>query len=507
MDILERVIFSLTSDEVRRFKILSNRFKAEEEKKLLTLFDIIRSDKYGDEETETVKELYETNNAQTRNRYYRLRNKLLENLEKSLTFYHFKYKDSIHAYYDIQLSIMFRERGAYQVSLYFLKKAEKKARELDQFNILEIIYHEYTQLAMKDVEVEIEEVLERRKSNLEKVKIHRRNSEAIAILIQQLKRSNFQREKASVLEFIEKTKERVEATADIFHSTEGKIQIFRTVSALLLQKEAYDQLVAYTRTTIEDLDRNNQFNNDNHSERLLMRLWLVNSLFKTCRFHEAEQQLEVFEKEMVMYRRQNFVTYLFHFTNARINVMKCLGQNEASAAVIHDALQMRELRTSPEHEVYLMRSLADQQFLSGKHKEAAATLAGIPKLEGYEAMSEESKMFLAVFEMVVRYEAGDVAYVEATYALFKKAYRRLLKSELHHRVALFSELFVKFATEGSNTKVLNAVKSQLPKLQSLFHAGEQGSNEIILYDLYLQSKVQSGSYYELFLAQMTKQSR
>jgi hypothetical protein len=41
----------------------------------------------------------------------------------------------------------------------------------------------------------------------------------------------------------------------------------------------------------------------------------------------------------------------------------------------------------------------------------------------------------------------------------------------------------------------------------LFHAGEQGSNEIILYDLYLQSKVQGGSYYELFLAQMTKQSR
>ncbi|MBP6722181.1 MAG: hypothetical protein KA239_07660, partial [Bacteroidia bacterium] len=205
MDVLEKVIFSLTSDEVRRFKILSNRFKSEDEKKLIILFDTIRSEKFIDEEQEIVKSLYQTNDAQTRNRYYRLRNKLLENIEKSLTFYHFKYKDSIHAYYDIQLAIMFRERGGYGLALYFLKKAEKKAKELDQFNILEVIYEEYTQLAVKDIEIDIEEVLERRKANLEKVKIQRRNTEAIAIITQQLKKSNFSREKSSVIDLLEKT--------------------------------------------------------------------------------------------------------------------------------------------------------------------------------------------------------------------------------------------------------------------------------------------------------------
>ena len=366
MDVLEKVIFSLTSDEVRRFKILSNRFKADDEKKLIVLFDAIRSEKHVDAEEEIVKDLYASNDAQTRNRYYRLRNKLLENIEKSLTFYHFKYKDSIHAYYDIQLSIMFRERGSYQLALYFLKKAEKKARELDQFNILEQIYQEYTQLALKDIEIDIEEVLLRRKSNLEKIKIQRRNTEAIAIITQQLKKSNFSKEKSSVIELLEKTQKSIEQSAEIFHSAEGRIQIFRAVSASLLQKEAYGQLVSYTQKTIGEFEAGNLFNNDNHAERLLMRLWLINGLFKTGRFAEAEVQLEAFEKEMTMYKRQNYNTYLFHYTNTRINVWKCLGKTKESGALITEALASKELRSEPEHELYLMRSLADQQFHPGR---------------------------------------------------------------------------------------------------------------------------------------------
>jgi hypothetical protein len=503
LDILEKIIHSLTSDEVRRLKILSNRFKAEDEKKLLTLFDIIRSDKFGDEETGIVIELYGGNNAQIRNRYYRLRNKLLENIEKSLTFYHFKYKDSIHAYYDIQLTIMFRERGGYQLALYFLKKAEKKAKELDQFNILEQIYHEYTLLAMKDIDINIEEVLERRRSNMEKVKIHRRNSEAIAILTQQLKRSNFSREKASILDFLEKTKKNIEASADIFHSTEGKIQIFRTVSALLLQKEAYDQLVTFTRKTIDDLEKGNQFNNDNHAERLLMRLWLINGLFKTCRFQETEAQLEVFEKEMVMFRKQNYFTYLFHYTNVRINVLKCLGKNAEAGKLIQEALETRELRAEPEHEAYLMRSQADYQFLQGDYAGALESIAHVKRLEGYESMTHETKLFLDVFELAVKLEAGDFSFVADGHSRLKKAYRKLMKDERHARVSLFVELLTKVSAAIEHGKK-PALKGQLDKLKEMFHESEHGNNEIILYDLYLKAKIAGTSYYELFVQKMSQ---
>ncbi|MEM6803209.1 MAG: hypothetical protein AAF696_17515, partial [Bacteroidota bacterium] len=113
MDILERIIESLTSDEVRRFKILSNRFKADEKKKLLVLFDAIRSGDFEDTEEHVITQFYGSTESKAKNSYYRLRNKLLSNLEKSLLFYHFNYKNSIESYSNIQLYILMRDRGLY----------------------------------------------------------------------------------------------------------------------------------------------------------------------------------------------------------------------------------------------------------------------------------------------------------------------------------------------------------------------------------------------------------
>ena len=122
MDILERIIENLTSDEVRRFKILSNRFKADEEKKLLVLFDAIRAGNFKEVEADIVTQLYGAVNARTKNTYYRLRNKLLSNLEKSLLFYHYNYKNSIESLSNLQLSMLYHERGLYREAFYSLKK-------------------------------------------------------------------------------------------------------------------------------------------------------------------------------------------------------------------------------------------------------------------------------------------------------------------------------------------------------------------------------------------------
>jgi len=86
VDILEQVITNLTSDEVRRFKILSNRFKADEEKKLLVLFDAVRNGNYEEIEEEVITQFYGDLSHNSKNNYYRLRNKLLSNLEKAFYF-------------------------------------------------------------------------------------------------------------------------------------------------------------------------------------------------------------------------------------------------------------------------------------------------------------------------------------------------------------------------------------------------------------------------------------
>jgi hypothetical protein len=498
LDIVESVIFSLTSDEVRRFKILSNRFKADDEKKLIILFDAIRSEKYADDDTVLVAELYGVNNPKTRNTYYRLRNKLVDNIEKSLVFYHFKYKDSIHAYYDIQLSIMFRERGNYKMALYFLKKAEKKAKALDQFNILEQIYEEYTRLAIKDIEIDIAGKLEERKENQNKVEILRKNTEAIALITQTLKSSNFSRNKASVIDLLNQTRESVEASAEIFNSSEGKVQIFRTVSALLLQKEAYGQLVEYLDETILDFETNKLFSNDTHATRLLMRIWLIISLFKVYRLERAATELVTLEKEMKMYSKQNYSTYLFNYYNIKINLLKAQGKLPEAAKLIREALAQKELRNRGDSHIFLLRSMADHQFNSQRYQDAVGTLARLKAESSYKKMDEEIRLFVEIFEMITHFEAGDTAHIQNNFKLFKRSFRQTLKSEEHAGTRKFIDILVRMNTSQAEDKNLS-LKTALKSYKSLVSESEYGDNQIVMYDLYLQARLEERPYYELFL--------
>ncbi|MEM0996453.1 MAG: hypothetical protein AAGN35_05215 [Bacteroidota bacterium] len=506
MDIVESVIFGLTSDEVRRFKILSNRFKADEEKKLLILFDAIRSEKYADDDKALVVDLYGENNAKTRNRYYRLRNKLLDNIEKSLVFYHFKYKDSIHAYYDIQLSIMFRERGSYRLALYFLKKAEKKAKALDQFNILEQIYEEYAQLAIKDIEIDIEKKLEERKENLRKVELLRKNTEAIAVITQKLKSSNFSRGKASVIELLDKTRQKVEESAPIFNSPEGKIQLFRTVTALLLQKEAHPQLVDYLDQTIAEFEANQLFNNDTHETRLLMRLWLIISLFKVYKFARAGAELLTFEKEMKLFNKQNYFTYLFNYYNIKINLLKANGDAKGVEKIIRAALDQKEIRSRGDNVCYLLRSLADHQFNSQRFQDAVSTIARLKAESSYEKLNQEVRLFIEIFEMINHFEAGDHAFMENNFKEFKRSFRALLKQEENAPTKRFLEILQRMntaAVEGRKVSLRAALKGY----KEMTSESEYGDNHIIMYDLYLQSRLEGRPYYELFLENTRRRAK
>ena len=503
MDTLEHVIQSFTSDEVRRFKILSNRFKADEEKKLIILFDLIRSGKFETREEDLIKDIYGNAQPETKNRYYRLRNKLLDNLEKSLVFYHFKYKDSIHAFYDIQLSIMFRERGYNELVVFFLKKAEKKAEMLDQFSILELIYDEYIQLGIKNVDLDLDSILTRRRENQVKLAIHRKSTETIATIKQKIRKAKFGKDKLSVVELLDGIKSDLEEAKDIFHSTEGKILIFQTVSTILHNKGAYQQLSDYIKTTIKDFVENDLFNQNNHAARLLMRLRLIISLYKTMRLEEAVEQLGIFEKEMKMYGKQNYQTYLFNYYNIRIYNLKMLGRSAEAREEIETALKLYEIKNDPSHYLVILISLAGQQFNEGDFKGAIDSIQQIRAIKNSASLGDNVLFFLEVFYLVCLLEFGSNDLFTEAYKMIRKRFKAQLKMEDNARTARFCEILDRMnnaAIEGRKV----SIKSTVSGFIDSFGKYEEGDNEILNQVYYLRSLLEQRPYYEIYVEDLRK---
>ena len=497
MEILETLIYNLTSDEVRRFKILSNRFKAEEEKKLLILFDAIRSDQ-GSENDEIVKLLYGNAKPATKNRYYRLRNKLLDSIEKSLVFYHFKVKNFLHAIYDLQLAILARERGSYELAFYFLKKGEKKAVSENQFNLLDIFYDEYIQLGLKNLDVDVERIISQRKLNQELIDSRRKHTEAIALIRQRLKKARFSGNKNTVKSLLQSLEEEIEESDFTFQTTEGKVLIFTAVSTILHNRGDYDQLATYLYDTLDHFVQNDLFSTENHPIRLLMRLRLIIALFNENRISETLEQLSIFEEEMLMHGKQFYTVYLFNYLNIKISCLKLIGEIQEAQVLIDEALSIPEIKKNASHQIIILISKAGQEFNMEHFQGAFEVLERIKSLRQFKEMDPEIRFFIALFRLVCMLEIASYQEGVSASKLVRKQFKRFLKDEEYADSARFLDLLVRMFNaklKGKNVSLATTYR----KFEANFGTKTPSVNQIISPLFYLRSKLGEKGYYQLFL--------
>ncbi|MDX1906529.1 MAG: hypothetical protein SF053_05785 [Bacteroidia bacterium] len=504
MDILEHVIGSLTSDEVRRFKILSNRFRAEEEKKLLVLFDAIRSGEHHAAEDKIIQRLYQFTTAQTKNSYYRLRNKLLGNLEKSLLFYHFNYRNSLESLSYLQLSMLFRERALFRESYYYLRKAERLAEEFDQFSLLETIYDEMIKLAAH-VEVDIEVLISRRRENLKKLEILRGNSEILGMITQRLSRRNFARTKGSisVIQTLEEIRGRLEEHQEIFKSAQGRIMIIRAVVAILIQKSAYAELATYAWETYQEFLAGQLFTRETHNFRLILSVWRINSLHKLLRLDEARQGLALLWEDLQLHQRMHFGEYGFHYYSQQTLNYKLTGHLPDAGKTLEALMAQKDILRNPAYEHYIRISEADQMFCEGNPAGTATVLESLLQDKTAPAQDESRKMYLQVFLLIAYVESAQQTLAQDLAAHITRQFKPLLKEEefgvVKRLVSLLEKILEQQLPPGDAR-----LKTLVRRFMTQYTPQEIGDNQIILYDVYLRARQDARPYYDCLIEEVQR---
>lgn len=85
MDILNQIITGLNKEQVRFFKMYLSRIETEDDRKDVLLFDYIRKSGEKFDEEKIFSRLYKGNE---KNSFYRLKNRLMREVNKSLTIHH-----------------------------------------------------------------------------------------------------------------------------------------------------------------------------------------------------------------------------------------------------------------------------------------------------------------------------------------------------------------------------------------------------------------------------------
>lgn len=445
MDVLERMIRGLTKEEVRSYKIHASRVSGPDDRKDVQLFDMMRSEGERFDEKRAWSTLYPEGE---KNAYYRLKNRLKTELCKSLSMQYFERDDAAYVTNLLNLARHYMNRSMYRVAEYFLTQADRKARQAEFLELLDLIYTEFIRLSQETVRIDPQLYIEKRNANRKHLNMLRQVDDILATVKYRLKiTQNFSPVDNPVVDMLQETVQQLTDSTELKGSSTLRFKIYQAVSQILLQQHDYANLEDYLRVTYAEFETEQLFSRSNHQTKLQMLTYMVNALFKNGKSEESLQWAEKLGKAMEQFGRLHYDRYLFFYYNSLvINYSKM--DMEKAINLLLELEGNEKLKKTPFYIVFVYLNLAIFYFDTGQFREAIRRLNQLYHHERFRSTAEPLRFRIAILEMLIRLELGDTDFLEYRMKQIRKDFRTQLEGKEHVREAMLLNLIADMFLKG-----------------------------------------------------------
>lgn len=485
MDIINRIIAGMTKEELRFFKIFISRNTSEGDRKDVVLFDYMRKKGEEYDEDKAALKLYPDGE---KNSFYRLKNRLTEEVNKSLMLQHFGEDEASNTLQLISLSYLFFNRNNYPVAYHFIRKAEKKATAQENFELLDIIYSEYIKLSHEMVSINPETYIKLRKENSTRLHDLRQIDDVLAAVKYKLKvTQNFSPGKNPVVEMLRKTADDILHNSELKKSAALRFKIYQAVSQVLLQRHDYKNLEDYLLTTYNQFAEENLFNKANHLTKLQMLTYSVNTLFKNGKIQESLAYAGKLKTAMEEFGKLHYDKYVFFYYNSLVINYSKIDLDKA-IEILEQLENNEQLKNTPFYEVFVYLNLAIFRFEKGDFRNAVKNLNKLFIHESYKNADRSLRFRIAIAELIIRLELDDMEFLDYRTTQIKKEYKDLLQNEENIRELRLIEIIRYVTLHGisKKDKKLNNMVSQFLKEQQ----NTASDTDVINYNKWLKGKFQ-----------------
>ncbi|MGZ4049804.1 MAG: hypothetical protein ACXVNN_10605, partial [Bacteroidia bacterium] len=431
-----------------------------------------------------LKKLY---GSADKNALYRLKNRLFDDIGKSLSLHYFDSTEYSIILNCILLSRLFQNKGQASTAYYYLNKAFKKASENEQLEWLDIIYGEFIKLSHETLEINPEEYIQKRKDNRSKLAIIQEIDDILAALIYRIKVSqNFAKQNTEILSLLQKTVNDFAKSKDVKNSPVLRFKIYQSVSRILLQQQDYKSLEKYLLKTYLEFTTEKLFNKNNHDTKLQMLTYLINSLFYNKKINESLEYVAKLKSAMDEFNKLLYDKYLFYYYNSLV-INYTVKDIDKAIEILQEAKDNNSIKKLPIYSVFVYLNLAVLNFDKKNFKESLKNLVKPMMQDAFQNLDEAWHLKLAVFELMIRYELEDFDYLETKINRIKKDFATLIKREEYNRqkqMILIIEMMIKSDGVKKDKQLIKYIN------QLLGNTMESSSSEtdIINYKDWLKTK-------------------
>lgn len=482
MDVLNFIVNTMSKEQVRFFKMYASRFTVDERKDLL-LFDYMRKSGNKYEEEKILKKLYD---GKDKNAFYRLKNRLLSDINKSITMQHFDEEETISAYHMLALARYFFIKNSIDASYYFLKKAESKSRAVENYELLDVIYGEFIRLSHEKTIINPELYISRRKENRESINNLRAIDDVLAAVSYRLKiTQNFSPEENPVLPLLQKTVNDFSKDKELNKSHKLRFKLFHAVSQILLQRRDYKALEDYLLNIYREFQKEKLFSKSNHDTKLQLLTYLVNALFKNDKLKQSLKYADELRKAMEEYHHMLYDKYFFFYYNSLVINYSKLNADKA-ISILEDLKDNEKIKSNAFYQTFVYLNLVILWFDKRQYKDAIKNLNKLYQLDQYKSTDENIRFRIAVTELIIRYELKDFDLLEYKIDQVRRDFKSFLnRSEKEKEFIGIVRSIINSADHKADKKLANRVKLFLKERDK----DTDEDIEIISYNNWLKEKI------------------
>jgi tetratricopeptide (TPR) repeat protein len=426
MNILYEVLESFTKEELRHFKMFSERINDDKQRKDLMLLAYMRRSGKNYSDDFISRKLYGTEGNPA---FYRLKNRLTENLCDFLTLHHLWKSDLNELNRYLSLYNIFLHKNLYQLASLHLKKAEKKATEVEHFEMLDMIYSNFVKLSNELITVNPESYIQKRKENAEKLNKIREADQALAALTYRLKLTqNVAGRKDAAITNLNNTINEFTTNPALRKSKSFQTRAYQAVSQILLQQHNYPALESFLKETLQKFKSEKWFDKENHETKLQMYTYTINSLFKNGKFHESLEYASQLGKEITAFNNLLYDKYLFFYYNSLVINYSSIDRKKALQTLEKFELEIKGKRNSYYDQfLYLNKAILLHQL--GKPAEAIRNIVRLYVNDNFNKADDSIKLKIFMAELIMQFDAGDSDTYFTRSTTFKSQFSMLLKGK------------------------------------------------------------------------------
>lgn len=492
---LAKIIQSLNKEEVRNFTLYISRIKkAGDDKKVIELFKAYRSGLY-ENDTAIWDDKFKT---LTKNAFYRLKNRLLSEVDRSLLLLHAQKDDYSTIYNKIILAKVFSYKSDFESAYNLLQEAEKKALKNEYLNVLDNIYEEIILLSQQCNIIAPTQYIQKKQQIKQQYAELQELNYLIAQLTYELHNTNFQGKRTDIISTLEDILHRLQTSDTKRTSVLTKWKIHDCIKGVLLQKKDFHALKAYLIQSYNDFEREGLFTKNYHQEKIRLLCWLINALLKTKDFQLSLQYTKQLYEELIKYNRLFYDNYIWTYYQSLFANHYFSNRLDASIEVLNQLKAENKLKGILYYDIFLHLNLTTVFYSRKDLSQSMKHLQQLLYKDVFKEMTPELKLNISIVELILHYEHGDNEYVLHRISDIKRTFRAMLKKPNFKRELDFLGLLnrlSKIAAPFKNVKFLQKVDAFIGDSPSL----ELGSNEAISYDVWLSAKREGKDYYTYFL--------